>query len=112
MVFCGKVLSEQTVVEKITKGEWTIKGIATVELLSWLFNDKYYNVYSRETKGDTVVFYAFDKSLKLYKIERKNKIDRVYEIGVITDILETNKDIVDFKEQAAFEDDMGMLNYE
>lgn len=112
MVFKGNVLTEKIVIDKLTKGEWTLKGIGKVEILSWLFNDHYYNVYLRDVKTDSTTFYAFDSKLLLHRIERKGKIDRVIETGVITDILEINKDIADYQEQAVFEDDMGMLNYE
>ena len=91
MRFNNAVLRESDVVLNITKGKWTIKGIKDVQITTWLFNNKYYNVYLREDKADsTTVFYAFDNELKLYKITRKGGYDRVTENGTILDILENN----------------------
>ena len=112
MVFKGYMLTEKAVVDNVNSGKWKLKGMEQPELMTWLFNNRYYNVYNRVVVDDCTTFYAFDNNLKLYKIIRRNKIDREIENGVITDILEIDKDAAEYQEQAAFEDDMGMLNYE
>lgn len=96
MRFNNAVLRESDVVLNITKGKWVIKGIKDVQITTWLFNNKYYNVYLRDDKDDnSTVFYAFDADLKLYKIIRKGGFDRVVENGVITDILANNPNYID-----------------
>ena len=106
MRFDNCVLRESDVVLNITKGKWTIKGIKDVQITTWLFNNKYYNVYLREDKADsTTVFYAFDNELKLYKITRKGGYDRVTENGVITDILTNNPNYIDIAAEIEEEDE-------
>lgn len=95
MRFNNCILRESDVVLNLTKGKWRIKGIADVQITTWLFNNKYYNVYLRENKGDSTVFYGFDNELKLYKIIRKGGFDRVVDNGVITDLLENNPNYID-----------------
>ena len=100
MRFDNCVLRESDVVLNVTKGKWTLKGIKDVQITTWLFNNKYYNVYLREDKADsTTVFYAFDNELKLYKITRKGGFDRVVENGIVTDILENNTTYVDIESE-------------
>ena len=45
MRFNNSILRESDVVLNLTKGKWRIKGIADVQITTWLFNNKYYSVY-------------------------------------------------------------------
>lgn len=95
MRFDNCILHESEVVLNITKGKWKIKGIDNVQLISIYCNNKYYNVYYRETKDDSTIYYTFDDKLKLYKIVQRGNISRIVENGVITDILCNNPSYVD-----------------
>lgn len=106
MVFKGNVLTAKLVVDNVNSGKWKLKGMEQSELLTWHFNNKYYNVYNRVVNDDCTTFYAFDDNLKLYKIIRRNKIDREIENGVITDILEIDKGAAEYQEQLDFEEDI------
>ena len=105
MRFDNCVLRESDVVLNVTKGKWTLKGIKDVQITTWFINNRYYNVYLREDKDDSTVFYAFDAELRLYKIIRKGGYDRVTENGVITDILCNNPNFIDIAAEIDEEDE-------
>lgn len=95
MRFENCILNESQVVLNITRGKWKLKGVDNVQLISIFLNNKYYNVYYRETKEDSTIYYVFDDKLSLYKITQRGNISRIVENGVITDILENNPSYVD-----------------
>ena len=105
MRFDNCVLRESEVVLNITTGKWKIKGIDNVQLISIFIDNKYYNVYYRETKEDSNIYYTFDDKLKLYKIVQRGNISRIVENGIITDILENNPDYVDIAAEIDDEDE-------
>ena len=103
MRFNNSVLRESDVVLNLTKGKWRIKGIADVQITTWLFNNKYYSVYLRIDNDGVTTFYAFDGDLRLYKIIRKGGYDRVVENGTILDILENNPSYVDIASEVDYD---------
>lgn len=85
----GVILTVEKLKEKLENDEWKIEGVKDYKPISLFVGNRYYDIYNIEKRDDSVVYYAFDDNLKLYKIIRRGKIDRVIETGA------TVADIVD-----------------
>lgn len=96
----GVVLTAKKLREKLESGEWKING-KTCKPLTLFVQNKYYDIYDTQKTDDSVVYYGFDDALKLFKIIRKNHLDRIVETGgTVADIV----DVGALKMPKAFED--------
>lgn len=96
----GVVLTAKKLREKLENGEWKING-KTCKPLTLFVQNRYFDIYDIQKTDDSTVYYGFDDYLKLYKIIRKNHLDRVVETGgTVADIV----DVGITKMPKAFED--------
>lgn len=111
MVKNGVVLTVAKLKQKLENGEWKIEGVKDYKPISLFVGNKYYDIYSIEKRDDSVVYYAFDDNLKLYKIIRKGKLNRVIETGAtVADIVDVG--VVNNPKAFEFYDDEGVGSYE